>query len=88
MAEIWLPSLHWFAMNNPYSGSCGMFRFRIVPNVIMATPKEVDFLQSTILAEVWHGLYCYEKSEIECGETFPMSEDGRAALQKWLESKI
>ena len=48
MAELFLPTLHTFAMNNPFTGSCGLFRFRAVPNVVMATPKEVDFAASSI----------------------------------------
>ena len=88
MAEIFLPTLHTFAMNNAFTGSCGLFRFRAVPNVGMATPKEVDFGQSSIHAEYWHGLYCYEKSQMEGEETFPMSEEGRQQMLTWLESKI
>ena len=53
MAELFLPTLHTFAMNNIFTGSVGLFRFRAKPNVIMATPKEVDFTQSTIEAEFW-----------------------------------
>ena len=34
-----LPTLHTFAMNNIFTGSVGAFRFRAVPNVVMATPK-------------------------------------------------
>ena len=88
MAEIFLPTLHTFAMNNIFTGSCGLFRFRAVPNVVMATPKEVDFAQSSIHVEYWHGLYCNEKSQMEGEETFPMSEDGRQAMLAWLESKV
>lgn len=88
MAELFLPTLHTFAMNNAFTGSCGLFRFRAVPNVVMATPKEVDFEQSSIHAEYWHGLYCYEKSQMEGEETFPMSEEGRKQLLAWLESNI
>ena len=88
MAEIFLPTLHTFAMNNIFTGSCGLFLFRAVPNVVMATPKEVDFAQSSIHVEYWHGLYCYEKSQMEGEDTFPMSEDGRKAMLAWLESKI
>ena len=88
MKEIFLPTLHWFAMTNLFTGSCGEFRFRAKPNVVMATAKEVDFDQSTITAEFWHGLYCYEKSEMEGSETFPMSEEGRFAMKQWLEENI
>ena len=88
MAEIFLPTLHTFAMNNIFTGSCGLFRFRAVPNVVMATPKEVNVEQSSIHAEYWHGLYCYEKSQMEGEKTFPMSEEGRQEMLRWLESKI
>lgn len=88
MAEIFIPTLHTFAMNNIFTGSSGMFRFRAEPKVVMATAKEVDFAQSTIHVEYWHGLFCYEKSQMEGEETFPMTEEGRAAMKAWLESKI
>ena len=88
MKEIFLPTLHTFAMKNIFTGSCGMFRFRAVPNVVMATPKEVDMQASTIHVEYWHGLFCYEKSEMEGEATFPMSEEGRLAMKQWLEEKI
>ena len=88
MKEVFLPTLHWFAMTNLFTGSCGEFRFRAKPNVIMATSKEVDFDQSTITAEFWHGLYCYEKSVMEGSETFPMTEEGMQQMKSWLESHI
>ena len=88
MDEIFLPTLHWFAMKNPFTGSCGALRFKAVPNVTMATPKEVDFEASTIFCEFWHGPFCYEKSEMEGSETFPLSEEGREALRQWLTEQI
>lgn len=88
MGEIYLPTLHWFAMNNPFTGSCGLFRFRIIPNVVMATAKEVDFEASSILCEFWHGPFCYEKSEMEQQQTFPMTEEGRSAMQEWLQTHV
>ena len=88
MAELFLPTLHTFAMNNIFTGSVGMLRFRNKPDVEMATAKEVDFTQSTMFAEYWHGLYCYEKSQMEGSETFPMTEEGRTAMLNWLTEKI
>lgn len=88
MTDIFLPTLHTFAMNNIFTGSCGNLRFKIVPNVEMLTQKEVDMEKSSIIAEVWHGPFCYEKSQIEGQATFPMSEEGRLELKSWLESKI
>ena len=88
MAELFLPTLHTFAMKNIFTGSMGAFRFRVEPKVIMATPKEVDFEQSSIFVEYWHGPFCYEKSEIEGSETFPMTEEGRSAMHAWLTEQI
>ena len=72
MAELFLPTLHTFAMNNIFTGSMGALRFRAKPNVVMATPKEVDFAQSSIHCELWHGPFCYEKSTMEHERTFPI----------------
>ena len=88
MKEIFIPTLHSFAMTNAFTGSCGMLRFRITPNVVMATAKEVDFENSSITAEYWHGILCYEKSEMEDSQTFPMTEEGRAEMKNWLQSHI
>ena len=88
MEELFIPTLHTFAMKNLFTGSYGSLRFRIKPDVVMATPKEVDFDQSTMFAEYWHGLYCYEKSEMEGSATFPLTEEGRAEMIRFLESKI
>ena len=88
MDKLFIPTLHSFAMNNIFTGSCGAFRFRAKPNVVMATAKEVDFNESTILAQFWHGPYCYEKSEMEGEKSFPMTERGREEMKNWLESNI
>lgn len=88
MNELFIPTLHTFAMDNAFTGSCGLFRFRAAPNVVKKTPKEVDMEASSITAEFWHGPYCYEKSQMEGKETFPMTEDGRAAMKRWLEDHI
>ncbi len=86
--ELFIPTLHTFAMNNVFTGSCGSFRFRIKPNIVKKTPKEVDMEASSITAEFWHGEFCYEKSEMEDSQTFPMTEQGRADMKAWLEANI
>ena len=86
--DLFLPTLHTFAMNNIFTGSCGVFRFRAAPTVVMRTQKEVDMEQSYITFEYWHGPYCYEKSDMEDKKLFPMSEEGRAEMKHWLESNI
>ncbi len=86
--DIYLPTLHSFAMNNIFTGSCGKMRFRIAPSVVKKSQKEVDMEQSLMVAEVWHGELCYEKSTMETKAEFPMSEQGRADLKKWLENQV
>ena len=89
MSELFIPTLHTFAMNNIFTGSFGTLRFRIVPSVVKVEgSKEIDFTQSTISAEFWHGPFCYEKSEMEGKEVFPMTDEGRMAMQTWLETNI
>ena len=88
MAELFLPTLHTFAMKNTFTGSFGALRFKVVPEVVMATPKEVDMENSSITVEYWHGPFCYEKSEMEGKETFPMSEEGRLSMKKFREDHI
>ena len=88
MPDLFIPTLHTFAMNNIFTGSWENFRFRAVPQIVMQTSKEVDMANSKIFAEYWHGPYCYEKSTVEGEGTFPMSEEGRLAMKAWLESNI
>ena len=87
MAELFIPTLHTFATNNIFTGSCGDFRFRAEP-CVEKDGKEVVLEKSSICAEFWHSPFCYEKSEMEGKEIFPMSEEGRMALKKWLEDHI
>ena len=81
--ELFLPTLHTFKNNNVFTGSWGNLRYKITPSIVMATPKEVDTEQSAIKAEYWHGIFCYEKSEIEEEQIFPMSEKGWSDMRRW-----
>ena len=85
MEEIFLPTLHYFENNNRFSGSAGMLRFMLTPKVEMLTPKEVNLEASSIHGQLWHGLYCLEKSTVEEEQDFPMSHEGLAAIRQWLE---
>ncbi len=87
MVDIYIPTLLTFANNNIFTGSCGNMRFRIVPNITMATPKEVDMEASSMTVEIWRGEKCYELSEMEQTQTFPLSEEGRQAMKTWLEDE-
>ncbi len=89
MQQLFLPTLHTFAMDNIFTGSCGNFRFRIKPEVVkVPNSKEVDMENSSMEAKFWHGALCYEKSEIEAQKTFPMTQEGRLAMKRWLEENI
>ena len=88
MIDIFIPTLHTFENENIFTGSCGALRFRIVPQVQMATPKEVDLENSSMSCEFWHGEKCYELSEMEAQQVFPMSEEGRSAMKAWLEENV
>ena len=88
MADIFLPTLHTFAMENTFTGSCGNLRFKIKPQVEKRTAKEVDMENSVMQVAYWYGPLCYEKSVIQGEKTFPMSELGRAAIIEWLAEKL
>lgn len=85
MEDLFLPTLHTFENDNVFTGSWGSLRFKITPNIVHKTPKEVDMEASSMRAELWHGLFCYEKSDVEAEETFPLSAEGREALYQWLK---
>ena len=57
MERLFLPTLHTFAMKNTFTGSYGHFRFKVSPQITMIG-KEVDFENSSMKAEFWHGLFC------------------------------
>ena len=83
--DLFIPTLHTFENNNVFTGSWGNLRYKVTPQIVMATPKEVDLEQSSIKAEYWHGPFCYEKSEIEEEMVFSMSPEGRENLIHWLK---
>ena len=88
MAEVFIPTLHSFATNNIFTGSLGNLRFRIAPNLVMLSAKEVNLPESTMTAEFWHGPFCYEKSEMEGSRVFSLTEESRLEMKAWLEAQI
>ena len=88
MEQIYIPTLHSFAMDNVFTGSYGAFRFRIKPQIVRISNKEVNMDESSIMAEYWYGEKCYELSQMEGSQEFPLTAEGRTAMQAWLESKI
>lgn len=84
--EVFVPVLHHFENGNVFTGSCGALRYKITPDIVMATPKEVNLAASKIRAEYWHGKLSYEFSQIEAEKIFPMSMQGREDLLAWLNA--
>lgn len=76
MSDIFLPTRHSFENGNTFSGSCGLLRFFLKPT------------EEEITAEIWHGLFCREKSDIEMTATFPLTDDGIEALRAFLTDHI
>ena len=74
-SRVYIPVMKAFQNGNVFTGSAGTLRFRL-------EPKKED---GEILAEIWYGEYCYEKSEIAAQQRFPLSEEGREALRDYLE---
>lgn len=87
-AGIYLPVFHHFENGNVFTGSRGLFRYQITPDVRMKTQKEIDYEASSVKAEYWHGEMSYEFSDIEGEKTFPLSQEGYAEMQPWLESQL
>lgn len=86
--DLFLPTLHTFENKNIFTGSHGLLRFKITPQVVMLTDKEVNNEESTMLVEFWHGIFCYEKSEIEGTKEFIMTEAGREEMYRWLLEQV
>lgn len=74
MAEIYVPNYMSFNNDNTFLGSYQGLRFKLVPNV---EAQEIH-------AEYWHGPLCYELSEMDGEQTFPMSDEGIADMTAWL----
>lgn len=76
MEEIFLPTLHSFENGNTFSGSCGPLRFFLYPS------------ETVILAKIWHGPFCIEKSTVEQEREFPLRAEGIEALRAWLAANV
>ena len=84
MDEIFLPTVHSFENGNVFTGSSGPLRFKATPVLSMKDSRNVDLEASSIKVEYWHGQFCYEKSQMEGEESFPMSAAGREAMLQYL----
>jgi len=71
-----LPTLHSFENGNTFSGSAGRLRFFLYPS------------ETAILAKIWHGSFCIEKSTVEEEREFPLTKEGIEALRAYLTAHI
>lgn len=68
-----IPRLYYFQSKNVYTGSKEhTFNYKITPSDVLKV-------------EIWHGMICSEKAEIEITQEFPFDQDGFDAMIKWLE---
>lgn len=76
MPGLFVPNYMSFNNDNIFLGSYGRLRFKLSPNVG----------EATIRAEYWYGPLCYEKSQMDGEETFPLTNEGIAHMKAWLEA--
>ncbi|MCM1328947.1 MAG: hypothetical protein NC253_05840 [Ruminococcus sp.] len=75
-----IPEFEYFEMGGKYSG-CKRgaqqqdFNFRLTPG-------------EKILAQVWYGVYCFDKSELVSESEFDKSRDGYRAACDWVEEQF
>lgn len=68
---IELPKVEFFAAQNPFTGSLGDFRFRLVP-------KGEEIHAYT------YAVYCFEKASVMSENTFLVSREGLEQIKAWL----
>ena len=75
-----IPEFEYFNMGGKYSG-CKRgtkqddFNFRFTPG-------------EKLLAQIWYGIYCFDKSELACEAEFDMTADGYHAACGWTEEQF
>lgn len=77
MAELYVPNYMSFSNDNIFLGSYEGMRFKLSPNTG----------ENTIRAEYWYGPLCYELSQMDGEETFPLSDGGIEAMTAYLLEK-
>lgn len=78
MEKIFIPNCTTFLNGNTFLGSYRGLRFKLTP----------DTESSTLQAELWHGPKCYDLSQMERTETFPITPEGLEKLTAWLLENV
>ena len=74
MADIYIPNYMSFHNDNTFLGSYEGMRFKLTP----------DVGGETITAEYWYGPLCYEKSQMDGEDHFPLTTEGITAMTSWI----
>lgn len=70
-----IPKFYYFQSKNIFTGSRNqIFNYKIIPGEMLKV-------------QVWHGLLCSEKAEIELEQEFPMEQSGFDEMIHWLEQQ-
>lgn len=70
-----IPRLYYFESKNVFTGSKNQtFNYKITPG-------------ETIKVQIWHGMICSEKAEIEIEKEFSLDQTGFDEMISWLEEQ-
>lgn len=72
--DLYVPNLMSFQNDNIFLGSFNGLRFKLSPNLE----------ESTIRAEYWYGPLCYEKSQMDGEESYPLTTEGIESMTQWI----
>lgn len=81
MSALYIPTLSHWTLGNSWSGSLGRGSYYV-------TPKKTEEGEACLFVEIWTGPTCYELSRAEETEQFPVTEEGLAAMERWLEARL
>lgn len=71
----------------PYTGQCGIMRYRIARNPLEKVIGKKEKGEAVLEASVWKGPFCYDKTKEEIiTMEFPFTEEGRIQAVEWLNS--
>lgn len=86
MAEYFMPVLSHFQNENPWSACVGRLQYWITPVIPKDENKKPVFDGATLAVQVWEGPWERELSTMEETKTFPLTDEGIAAIPAYLET--
>ena len=70
-----IPNIDFFQNENIFTGSLKGFRYKLEPD------------SENIKCMIWWGDNCFEKSEIEKEQCFPLNAQGLKELAEWMDQQ-